>query len=278
INVGDDVGWVHGWQLMFFVEGLFAVIAGIAAFIFLVDSPEKAKFLTDDEKAALAAETAREDALKSGESPTGIWRSLGSPRVWYFTAIYFCLQVAVYGVTFYLPQQVAALTGQQVGLQVGLLVAVPWFIGAFGLYFFGRYANTTLRRRRLGVLFYLLTAFCIVGSAWAGATEQPLLGMVFITLAVLSFMSVSPITWSYPTAFLISGTAAATGIALINSIGNLGGFLAPILRTNVSEAAGGDPASGIYAIAVFPLIAAVLLFGTKFLKQKADDMLVADEA
>lgn len=276
INLGEALGWVAGWQLMFFVEGMMAVVAGIFAFIFLVDSPQKAKFLTDDEKAALAHASEVEDALKKDDSPVGIWRAMASPRIWYFTAIYFCLQVAVYGVTFYLPQQVASLTGQSVGWEVGFLVAIPWFVGAFGLYYFGRYAKTVLRRRRLGVLFYVTTALCIIGSAWAGTNNQPVVGMIFITLAVLSFMSVSPITWSYPTAFLVSGATAATGIALINSIGNLGGFLAPILRTNVSAAAGDDPAAGIYAIAIFPLIAAVLLFGTRFFRQKADQMLVPD--
>jgi MFS family permease len=195
-------------------------------------------------------------------------------KVWYFTIIYFCLQIAVYGVTFYLPQQVAELTGQKVGIVVGLLVGIPWFFGIFACYFLGRAATTVRRRRTMGTILFLSTGLCIFGSAWAGTNHIPLLGLIFITLAVCSFLAVGPITWSYPTAFL-TGAAAAAGIGLINSLGNLGGFVAPILRTTVNDMTASDTGSaGVYALGVLPFLAALMMFLTRnFKRNKADELL-----
>ena len=148
INIGDQMPGVHGWQVMFAVEGLLAVAAGIAAFVFLINGPEQAKFLTDAEKSALKEVMAQEDTVKEQTGPSGVWNAMRNGKVWYFTIIYFCMQVAVYGVTFYLPAQVSELTGTKVGLKVGLLVAVPWFFGIFACYTIGR-AATTMQRRRI---------------------------------------------------------------------------------------------------------------------------------
>ena len=119
INIGDQVPGVQGWQVMFFVEGMLAVVAGIAAYFFLINSPQDAKFLNKDEKKALLDVMALEDTVKEETGPRGVLAAMKNGKVWYFTVIYFCLQIAVYGVTFYLPQQVAQLTGQKVGLAVG---------------------------------------------------------------------------------------------------------------------------------------------------------------
>lgn len=273
INIGDQVPGVAGWQVMFFVEGMLAVLAGIAAFFFLINSPQQAKFLTQEEKTALSDVMALEDTVKEESGPRGVLASMKNGRVWYFTVIYFCLQIAVYGVTFYLPQQVAQLTGQEVGLAVGLLSAIPWFFGIFACYLIGKAANTVVRRRRWGTALFLSTGLCIFGSAWAGANHQPALGIIFITLAVCSFLAIGPISWSYPTAFL-TGTAAAAGIGLINSLGNLGGFVAPILRTTVNEVTASDTGTmGVYALGVLPFLAAIMMFGTKRFSNKADELL-----
>ena len=273
INLGGQVPGVEGWQVMFFVEGSLAVLAGIAAFIFLINSPQDAKFLDAEEKKALLEVMALEDSVKEEAGPRGVLAAMKNGRVWYFTIIYFCLQIAVYGVTFYLPQQVAQLTGQKVGLAVGLLSAIPWFFGIFACYFIGRAANTVVRRRLWGTGLFLSTGLCIFGSAWAGANHQPALGILFITLAVCSFLSIGPIAWSYPTAFL-TGTAAAAGIGLINSLGNLGGFVAPILRTSVNEMAASDTGTmGVYALGVLPFLGAIMMFATRKFHTKADDLL-----
>ena len=273
ISFGDTFTPWHGWQVMFFVEGMLAVIAGIAALVFLVNSPQQAKFLNQDEKDALTDVMAKEDAVRTEDGPSGVWRAMSSWKVWYFTIIYFCLQIAVYGTTFYLPQQVAGLIGQEVGWQVGLVSAIPWLVGLFACYYFGKHASTIIRRRNWGTSFYILTGLAILGSAWAGANNLPIIGILFITIAVASFLSVGPITWSYPTAFL-TGTAAAAGIGLINSLGNLGGFVAPIMRTGINEAVPTDSGVwGVVSLGVFAFLAAVMLYCTRFFKARSDALL-----
>ncbi len=169
------------------------------------------------------------------------------------------------------------LIGQDVGWQVGLVAAIPWLVGLFACYFFGRAANTILRRRRWGTTFYIITGLAILASAWAGSAGQPILGILFITIAVASFLSVGPITWSYPTAFL-TGTAAAAGIGLINSLGNLGGFVAPLMRTGINEAVPTESGTwGIVSLGVFAFLAAIMLFCTKFFSAKADALLEAEQ-
>ncbi len=268
ISFGDQFTPWHGWQVMFFVEGMMAVVAGIAAIFFLINGPQDAKWLNKDEKQALIDVMKTEDSVRESDGPTGIWRAMGNWKVWYFTIIYFCLQIAVYGTTFYLPQQVANLLGQDVGWQVGLVAAIPWLVGLFACYNFGKRANTIVRRRNWGTTFYLITGVAILASAWAGAAQQPILGILFITIAVASFLSVGPITWSYPTAFL-TGTAAAAGIGLINSLGNLGGFLAPNMRDFFVQRAGEN--AGLYSLAVGAVVGAVL-FALTGLFRKANEV------
>ncbi len=228
---------------------------------------------TKDEKKALLDVMALEDSVKEETGPRGVLAAMKNGKVWYFTVIYFCLQIAVYGVTFYLPQQVAQLTGQKVGFAVGMMAAIPWFFGIFACYFIGKAANTVIRRRNWGTALFISTGLCIFGSAWAGANQLPVLGIIFITLAVCSFLSIGPIAWSFPTAFL-TGTAAAAGIGLINSLGNLGGFVAPILRTSVNQMTASDTGTmGVYALGVLPFLAAAMMFATRRFKNKADELL-----
>jgi sugar phosphate permease len=273
ISIGGLVPGVHGWQVMFFIEGVLAVLAGVGCFFFLINGPDDAKFLSPEEKSSLKEVMALEDTVKDETGPRGVVAAMRNGRVWYFTVIYFCLQVAVYGVTFFLPQQVASLTGQKVGVAVGLLVAVPWFFGIFACYIIGRAATTVARRRVLGTLLFVSTGLCLFGSAWAGTNHLPVLGLIFITLAVCSFLAVGPITWSYPTAFL-TGAAAAAGIGLINSLGNLGGFVAPILRTAVNQSTKSPTGSaGVYALGILPFLGALMMYLTRMFKNKADDLL-----
>ncbi|MGB4137517.1 MAG: MFS transporter [Microbacterium sp.] len=278
ISFGEKFTPWAGWQVMFFTEGMMAVLAGIAALFFLVDSPQKAKFLDADEKAAMKAVMDHEDSIKAADGPRGIGPALINWKVWYFTIIYFCLQIAVYGTTFYLPQQVAGLIGKKVGWEVGLVTAIPWAVGLFACYYVGKHADSVQRRRSWGALFFLITGVAILVSAWAGVTGQSLLGIAAITIAVAAFLSTGPITWSFPTSFL-TGAAAATGIGLINSLGNLGGFVAPIMRTGINEAAPTDSGAwGVVSLGVFAFVGAILMWATRYFSAKADALLVEDTA
>lgn len=273
ISFGEELTPWAGWQVMFFVEGMLAVLAGIAAFYFLVDSPQKAKFLSDEEKHALKVVMEHEDGVKETDGPRGIGAALVNWKVWYFTIIYFCLQIAVYGTTFYLPQQVSGLIGQDVGWQVGLVSAIPWAVGLFACYYAGKHADTIKRRRVWGAWFFVITGVSILVSAWAGANNQGLIGLLAITIAVSAFLAAGPITWSFPTSFL-TGAAAATGIGLINSLGNLGGFVAPIMRTGFNEAVPTESGAwGVVSLGVFAFLAAAMMWATRFFSAKADALL-----
>lgn len=164
LSFGDAATPWHGWQVMFAGEGILAVAAGVAALFLLIDSPQKAKFLDDAQRTALTEVMATEDTARTADGPSGIWRALANWKVWYFTIIYFCLQIAVYGTTFYLPQQVSGLIGQEVGWQVGLVSGIPWLVGLVACYLVGRGANTLFRRRVWGTGFYLATGIFILGS------------------------------------------------------------------------------------------------------------------
>lgn len=273
ISFGERFTPWLGWQVMFFAEGMLAVVAGVAAYFLLTDSPQKARFLSAREKSAMAEVMAHENAVKDADGPRGIVPALLNGKVWYFTLIYFCLQVAVYGTTFYLPQQVSGLIGRDVGWEVGLVTAVPWAVGLFVCYYVGRHADTLRRRRNWGAIAFVLTGTAILASAWAGAHGYALLGIVAITVAVSAFLSAGPISWAFPTAFL-AGAAAATGIGLINSIGNLGGFVAPVMRTAINEVVPtGSGAWGVVSLGVLAFLAAAMMWGTRFFRARADELL-----
>ena len=123
----NGVAGLRGIQWMFLVEGLLAVVVGVWAYFYLTDRPKDATWLPPDERLALAETVAAEDTAKDeGHGPQKVWATLGNWRVWYFALIYFCLQIAVYGVTFFLPTQVTAITGQKLGFQASLVTAIPW--------------------------------------------------------------------------------------------------------------------------------------------------------
>jgi len=258
---------LRGIQWMFMVEGLLAVAVGIWAFFYLTDKPEQANWLPDDERQALIETVDAEDNAKDeGHGPKKVLAALGNWRVWYFALIYFCLQIAVYGVTFFLPTQVTAITGQKLGFQASLVTAIPWVFALVGLLIFPGLADRTRKHRLIGTLLLLGTA---VGIVISGAlSSNPVLAIAGLCLAAMGFIGISPIFWTLPTEYM-TGYAAAAGIALINSLGNLGGFLAPIQRDYFKETYGGN--AGLYSLAVGAVLAAVL-FAVTALFKKANEV------
>jgi len=247
-----------GWQLMFVATGVLTVIAGIIAFFYLDNSPKTAKWLNEEERTLLLSAVESEDELKVAHSPRGALRSLGNPKVLYFAAIYFTIQMSVYGITFYLPTQIAELVGSPVGLGVGLLTAVPWACALIATIVLTRVADSTGQRR---VVAASALAAAAVGIVLSGILGNPVLGLAALSLGAAGFISVQPVFWTLPTSFLV-GAAAASGIALINAIGSLGGFVAPIVKTWAEAQFG--PAAGLTLLAIIALIGAVMLYASKW--------------
>jgi MFS family permease len=239
-----------GWKWMFLIEGALASVVGIWAWFYLQDRPGDAHWLAGDEREALAGTMAAEARAIETEGVGKIGAAFANGRVWQFVAIYFLIQMSVYGVIFFLPAQVAALLGVKVGLEVGLVTAIPWACALAATYFLPRLADRTGRHRGLAALTLAVSGLGIAVSAASG----PAVALVALCFAAAGFIAVQPVFWTFPTSYL-GGTAAAAGIALINSVGGLGGFVAPNVKA-WSDAWAGEPA-GLYMLAAATLLGAI---------------------
>ncbi len=229
----EGVWGLHGWQWLFIIEGLPAVALGPVVLRYLSERPEDARWLTPDERAWLAETMVAEQATASGTRLT-FADAVRSGRLWALALLYFCIVMAFYGVTFWLPQIVQS-AGSLSSATVVLLSAIPYVVAAIGMVIIGLHSDRTGERRRHVAVPALIGAAGFVLTVLASST-------VFGSLATLSIAAfgiwgtLGPF-WTLPPAFL-RGTAAAGGIALINSIGNLGGFVGPYLVGYVREATG----------------------------------------
>jgi MFS family permease len=143
------------------------------------------------------------------------------------SGVYFLIQMSVYGVIFYLPQQVAALLGANVGAKVGFVTAIPWLCAVLVTWVVPRYADRHGRHRWLAVLMLVVAG---AGIAISGLAGQPVISLIALCFAASGLIAAQPLFWTFPTHYL-TGAAAAGAIALINSLGSLGGFVAPMVRT-----------------------------------------------
>ena len=245
---------LHGWQWMFLIEGLLASVVGIWAYFYLDNRPSDAKWLTAAEKTELNAAIASEEQQKSAHGPRGVLTALGNGKVLYLCLIYFIIQMSVYGLVFYLPSQVAGLLGKNVGFEVGLVTAIPWIVALAAAYFIPRFSDKTGERRLTAAGTLALAG---IGLGVSVSTSSPFIALVALCFAAAGFIAVQPIFWTFPTAYL-GGAAAAGGIALINSLGALGGFVAPNMK-NWAEAAFASKAAGLYLLTGTTLLGVVLI-------------------
>ena len=212
-------GW-SGWQWMFLLEGIPAILLGVVVFFFLDDRISRAKWLTPEEAALLEKNIAAEASEKEEES---ILKVLSSGRVWLMATIYFGFVMGIYGVSFWLPTIIKAM-GIADPLEVGMMSAIPYGFAVVAMILVGRSADRHRERRWHVAIPALLGAVGLVLSVtWANNT---VLAMAALTLATSGIVCTLPLFWSLPTAFL-AGTGAAAGIAMINSLGNLSGFISP---------------------------------------------------
>lgn len=255
------MGGLLGWQWMFLVEGLLASVVGVWAFWYLDNRPNDARWLSAEEKGALADAIGAEEAHKHAHGPKGVLAALANPRLLYLCAIYFLIQMSVYGVVFYLPTQVAGLLGKNVGFEVGLVTAIPWICALAAAYVIPRYSDRTGERRVLAALTLSAAGAGIAVSAAAGS---PFVALLALCVAAAGFIAVQPLFWTFPTGYL-GGVAAAGGIALVNSLGALGGFVAPNVKT-WAEGFFASAAAGLYLLAGTTLLGALLILGLKALR------------
>jgi len=246
------VGGLDGWQWLFLIEGIPAVVLGIVTLIYLPDGPNRAKWLTPDEKKWITTTLERERQETVSDGDHSIRAAFRSARVWTFAAIYFAVIMSFYGVTFWLPQIVQAFSGAT-DLVVGLISAVPWVGATIGMVLLSRSSDAKGERRR-HVAFSALAG--AAGLIAAGLLHNPILELTALSLAAVGIWGTLGPFWALSSETL-AGTGAAAGIALINSVGNLGGFLGPYLigwiRTRTESFA-----IALICLAMFPLAGAAI--------------------
>ena len=243
--VGHDAFGLHGWQVMFIVEGLLASLGGIVVWFALSDSPAKAPWLAADEKAVLLDALAHDER----ENPRSHdpWSALRDRRVLYFALVYFLYELSFYGLTFYLPAQISKLTGMNIGLEVGVISAIPWACAIAGAALIPRWCDARDNARGVGAITMVIAGLALIASVLA----SPLGALIALSVAATALTVAPPLFWTMPSRIL-GGAGAAGGIALINSIGNLGGFVGPNLRTWVDIGMGSHSA-GMIAVGVMTL-------------------------
>jgi MFS transporter, ACS family, tartrate transporter len=227
-----------GWQWLFLVEGLPAVLLGFVVFFFLDDRPEDARWLDEEEKAWLVREIRSEQAHARDRHRIGIGAALAHPVVWAIGLISLVLQSGSYGLSLWMPQILKGLGGLT-NLEVGFLSAIPYAFAAAGMVIIGRSSDRTGERfLHLAATLFLAAA----GFTASAVVKSALPALVMLTIAAIGDLGGRGPFWSLPSRFL-TGSASAAGIALINTLGALGGLAGPmaigLLKSATSGYTGG---------------------------------------
>ncbi len=259
LNLGGFYG-LRGWQWLFLLEGIPAVLLGLITLLYLDDKPEHAKWLLPREREWLANVMRQEHDKKSLSHAMTLWQALKHPRVWRLCILYFSIIISFYGIAFWLPQVVKNFSALS-NSTVAVISAVPYVCASVFMVIAANHSDKTGERR------WHVAMAAFAGSAGLGlavyflAQHHPLLAFFSICLAASGIWSTLGPFWSLPTAFL-SGTAAAGGVALINSIGNVGGFVGPYVIAYVKQATQSFT-NGMLVLAATLLIAAILALTVK---------------
>ncbi|HTY25248.1 MAG TPA: MFS transporter [Desulfomonilaceae bacterium] len=240
-----------GWQWLFVLEGIPSLVMGIITLWYLDDGIDSAKWLTQDEKQVLKHHIAVEKQEKSRHS---LRDGLLDWRVWLFGFVYFCFVAGLYGISFWLPQMIKS-SGVQNALYIGLLTAIPNAVAIVGMLWIGRSSDKTLERRWHTLICAIVAGLGLGFSAAFGSSTT--IAVVAVTVGLVGIMACLSIFWSVPTAIL-AGTAAAGGIALVNSMGNLSGFVSPYMLGYIKDATK-SLSLGLYALGVLVIIGGILV-------------------
>jgi ACS family tartrate transporter-like MFS transporter len=242
---------LSGWQWMFIVEAVPAIILGIVVLFYMTDRPEKAKWLRDDERNWLVTTMNAEAAKKAGTASHSVWRGLADPRVIALSLVYFGTSAGLYTLGIWAPQIIKEFGLSS--LQVGFLNALPGIVAIVAMVLWARHSDRSGERTWHVVVACLLASLGLVLAGFAGSVLAVLLALTLVNIGI---SSAKPPLWSMPTLFL-SGSAAAAGIATINSIGNLGGFVGPAMIGWIKDLTGSFQ-GGLFFVAGLLVLSAIL--------------------
>jgi ACS family tartrate transporter-like MFS transporter len=233
-----------GWRWLLILEGLPAVIAGVVTFFYLTDWPRDAKWLADDEREWITTALDQERQSKKRRQTVTAWQALSHPQVIVFSLIYFCYITNSTGLGTWLPKIVQRISGLS-QTQVILISGIPWLAALPAMLWSAFHSDRTSERKLHAALPILLFGVALLVSVFAG--NHIGLAIAAFSVATMALYSFPSPFWALPTVFL-SGPAAAASIALINSIGNLGGFLGPYVIGYLSDLTGGFTAGLLYLV------------------------------
>jgi MFS family permease len=241
-----------GWQWLFIIEAVPALVLGVVTYVYLTDRPGEATWLADDERTWLDGRLRAERAQREAVHAPSVWQAIINIRVWGLSLVYFGAVAGLYGVGFWLPQIVNAFGLSTVG--TGCVVAIPYVVSAGVMVWYGRRSDRKLERKGHAAVALAVAA---IGIAAATLTHDPVLTMVAFTIGSCGVFMAMPVIWTLPTAVL-SGSAAAAGIAVVNSVGNLAGFVGPFAMGWIKDATGSF-SGGLLVIAGLAILSMVIV-------------------
>ncbi len=248
----EGIAGLHGWQWLFIIEAIPSVILAAITFFYLTDRPADAAWLPAEGRSWLMRRLAAEEQVRTSAEHFSIGRALVNGRVLALSLVYFGVVASLYGLSFFLPQIV-----KQFGVstqQNSFISAGPFVIGVVATLVWGRLSDQTGNRKGMTAIALFLTA---LGIAAAAALDDPYLKMAAFCVAAFGIFGTLAVFWTLPTAFL-SGVAAAGGIAVINSIGNLAGFAGPYAMGAIKDATNSYQ-GGLFLLAGLALVAMVIV-------------------
>lgn len=223
----DHVNWLNwsGWRWMLFLEGVPAVVLGICCYFFLTDKPQDARWLKEDEKKWLLSELDRDQKARKDVQHLSMINTLKHPKVLYLAFIYFVYQCGSLGIGYWMPQIIKGFSSSLSHSQIGLIAMVPYILATFAMVLWSRSSDKRNERKMHAAIPLLFASLAMLG---AGLLQNPYLSVIMISITLSGLYSFKSPFWALPTLFLSRETASIS-IAIINSVGNLGGFVGPAM-------------------------------------------------
>jgi sugar phosphate permease len=265
--IGLPLFGLKGWQGLFILESIPAIVFGFIILYWMADWPDKARWLTGEEKKFLKEQYEREVAAKTAVKNYSVWESFSNPEVLKLCLIYFLWITGFWGFNYWMPTVLKSVSGWS-NLAIGWLVVLPMVLSLIVMLYIGHSSSKTGEKRWHGAIGLIIGA---VGMGIGVFFKDPLISFGFLILAGIGVYAPFGVWWSYPTTFL-SGTAAAGAIGLINSCGNVGGFVGPYITGYIKETTGSFSVAWIYLACSLALSALLILT----LKKQPTDRLRMD--
>lgn len=257
ISAGHGIAGLSGWRFMFLVEGVPALLLAFVTWFFLPDRPEGARWLTEEERQWLTGELEAERQATLDRHSWSLRQALTHPRVFGLAFVYFAIVYGLYALGFFLPTIITEFSkqfGTKLSLpQSGLVNAVPYVVGALVMVPWARHGDRTSERKWHVALPMLVGGAAIPVALYLG---NPYAAMTAVTLCAVGVCAALPTFWALPSNFL-AGPAAAGGIALINALGNLSGFVAPYVTGWLRDLTG-TQRSGLWVVGACMIVGAVV--------------------